>query len=146
MKSARLGAVRPDMWFNQTALPPAGPRVNPGEASGSVIDSSPMYGAAAGVVGDLLAGMKSHDKAFIATKVWTSGHEAGIRQIRQSMRLLRTGRKLRLQLIAAWDAEVIGEERSVEKVPRRAPLAKPFRAQCRRILSVANDRWLISTI
>ena len=59
------------------------------EAGGSVLDSSPMYGAAAGVVGDLLAGMKSHDKAFIATKVWTSGHEADIRQIRQSMRLLR---------------------------------------------------------
>ena len=62
------------------------------EAGGSVLDSSPMYGAAEEVVGDLLAGMKSRDKAFIATKVWTSGREAGIRQMRQSIKLLRTER------------------------------------------------------
>jgi diketogulonate reductase-like aldo/keto reductase len=62
------------------------------EAGGSVIDSSPMYGAAEGVVGDLLDGMKSRDKAFIATKVWTSGRDAGIRQMRQSIKLLRTDR------------------------------------------------------
>src|SRR5262245_14867048 len=41
------------------------------EAGGSVIDSSPMYGAAEGVVGDLLAAAGSRDKALLATKVWT---------------------------------------------------------------------------
>src|SRR5258708_10000131 len=40
------------------------------DAGGSVIDTSPMYGAAEGVVGDLLASAGTRDKAFIATKVW----------------------------------------------------------------------------
>lgn len=60
------------------------------EAGGSVIDSSPMYGAAEGVVGDLLAAAASRDKAFVATKVWTGGRDAGIRQMQQSMRLLQS--------------------------------------------------------
>src|SRR4029450_9367797 len=47
------------------------------EAGGSVIDTSPMYGAAEGVIGDLLAAPSvrnggTRNKAFIATKVWTS--------------------------------------------------------------------------
>jgi aryl-alcohol dehydrogenase-like predicted oxidoreductase len=60
------------------------------EAGGSVIDSSPMYGRAEAVVGDLLSADKSRDKAFLATKVWTSGREAGVAQMQRSMRLLRT--------------------------------------------------------
>jgi diketogulonate reductase-like aldo/keto reductase len=62
-------------------------------SGGSVVDSSPMYGTAEGVVGDLLAQMKTpRDKAFIATKVWIRGREAGIAQMRQSMKLLRVSR------------------------------------------------------
>jgi aryl-alcohol dehydrogenase-like predicted oxidoreductase len=61
-------------------------------AGGSAIDSSPMYGRAEGVVGDLLAEAGTRGKAFIATKVWTSGRDAGIAQMRQSMKLLRTDR------------------------------------------------------
>jgi aryl-alcohol dehydrogenase-like predicted oxidoreductase len=59
---------------------------------GSVIDSSPMYGSSERVVGDLLAAMNGHGKAFVATKVWTPGRAAGITQMEQSMRLLRTDR------------------------------------------------------
>ncbi len=55
------------------------------EAGGSVIDSSPMYGAAEAVVGDLLTAARSRDKAFVATKVWTSGRDAGIEQMKRSM-------------------------------------------------------------
>ena len=55
------------------------------EAGGSVIDTSPMYGAAEGVVGDLLAAAGTRDKAFIATKVWTSGRDNGIAQMKKSM-------------------------------------------------------------
>lgn len=54
------------------------------EAGGKVIDSSPMYGRAEAVVGSLLSQMKAHDKAFLATKVWTSGEAAGVSQMRQS--------------------------------------------------------------
>ena len=59
---------------------------------GSVIDSSPMYGRAEGVVGDLLAQSHSHGKAFLATKVWTSGRNAGVDQMTRSMQLLRCQR------------------------------------------------------
>jgi len=59
------------------------------EAGGSVIDSSPEYGAAEAVVGELLATMSAHDRAFLATKVWSRGRESGIRQMTQSFELLR---------------------------------------------------------
>lgn len=87
------------------------------EAGGSVIDTSPMYGAAEGVVGDLLAGAGTRDKAFIATKVWTSGRDAGIAQMQKSMKLLRTERielmqihnlldwRAHLPTLRAWKAE-----------------------------------------
>ena len=53
------------------------------EAGGRVIDSSPMYGRAEEVVGVLLKDMQALDKPFLATKVWTSGEEAGIRQMNE---------------------------------------------------------------
>jgi len=61
-------------------------------AGGSVIDSSPMYGRAEAVTGNLLAGSKSHARAFIATKVWTRGRDAGIAQMNNSFKLLNTDR------------------------------------------------------
>jgi diketogulonate reductase-like aldo/keto reductase len=57
---------------------------------GSVIDSSPMYGHAEAAVGALATAAKSRKSLFIATKVWTSGRAAGIRQMEESMRLLQT--------------------------------------------------------
>lgn len=62
------------------------------EAGGSVIDSSPMYGRSEAVVGDLLKQAGMHDRAFVATKVWTRGRDAGIRQMRESMKLLQDER------------------------------------------------------
>jgi diketogulonate reductase-like aldo/keto reductase len=56
----------------------------------SVVDSSPMYGRAEGVVGDLAAALGVRASLFIATKVWTRGESAGIAQMEDSMRLLRT--------------------------------------------------------
>ncbi len=54
------------------------------DAGGRVIDSSPMYGRAEQVVGTLLTEMKAADKSFLATKVWTSGEAADIKQINAS--------------------------------------------------------------
>jgi diketogulonate reductase-like aldo/keto reductase len=59
------------------------------DGGGKVIDSSPMYGRAEAVVGDLLAKMHARERAFLATKVWTSGHEEGIAQMRRSAELLK---------------------------------------------------------
>jgi diketogulonate reductase-like aldo/keto reductase len=59
---------------------------------GAVIDSSPMYGRAEEVVGNLLAAQGSRESAFVATKVWTEGRSAGIDQMKRSMKLLRCER------------------------------------------------------
>jgi len=55
-------------------------------AGGKVIDSSPMYGSSEAVVGKALARIDDgRAQAFVATKVWTSGHAAGIRQMETSL-------------------------------------------------------------
>jgi aryl-alcohol dehydrogenase-like predicted oxidoreductase len=59
-------------------------------AGGRVVDSSPMYGSAEAVAGELLEQAGSRERAFIATKVWTSGRQAGIEQMERSFALLRT--------------------------------------------------------
>ena len=59
-------------------------------AGGSLIDSSPMYGRAEAVVGDLTAELGLRRSLFLATKVWTSGRDAGIRQMEDSFRLMKT--------------------------------------------------------
>jgi aryl-alcohol dehydrogenase-like predicted oxidoreductase len=59
---------------------------------GRVIDSSPMYGRAEEVIGDLTATLAIRDKVFVATKVWTHGKENGIKSMERSMSLLRTKR------------------------------------------------------
>jgi aryl-alcohol dehydrogenase-like predicted oxidoreductase len=61
-------------------------------AGGTVIDSSPMYGRSETVVGDLAGELGVHKQLFVATKVWTSGREAGVRQMEESFRRLRTPR------------------------------------------------------
>jgi aryl-alcohol dehydrogenase-like predicted oxidoreductase len=59
------------------------------EAGGSLIDSSPMYGRAEAVIGELLDGAPFQDQAFLATKVWTNGRRRGIRQMQDSLAKLR---------------------------------------------------------
>src|SRR5215468_2877327 len=59
-------------------------------AGGKLIDASPMYGRAEATVGHLLAELKAHERAFLATKVWTSGQLAGIEQMQASLAKLRT--------------------------------------------------------
>src|SRR5687767_13220756 len=60
------------------------------DAGGSVLDSSPMYGRAEGVVGHLLKESGQRDRAFLATKVWTRGRAAGIAQMERSLDLMGT--------------------------------------------------------
>jgi diketogulonate reductase-like aldo/keto reductase len=65
---------------------------------GTVIDSSPMYGASESVVGELAEETGLLDKLFMATKVWTSGRESGIRQMEDSMRKMRVRRMDLMQI------------------------------------------------
>lgn len=57
-------------------------------AGAAVIDTSPMYGRAEARVGDLTTAPGVREKLFLATKVWTSGRQAGIEQMRASMKLM----------------------------------------------------------
>ena len=87
------------------------------DAGGSVVDSSPMYGRSEAVTGDLLTQMGKHDRAFVATKVWTLGAAEGVRQMEESMRLLQHKRielmqihnlvdwRTHLKTLRAWKAE-----------------------------------------
>lgn len=86
-------------------------------AGGTVIDTSPMYGSAEAVVGDLLSATAARSRAFIATKVWTTGRDTGVAQMRKSMGLLKTDRidlmqihnlvdwRAHLPTLRAWKAE-----------------------------------------
>jgi len=60
------------------------------QLGGKVIDSSPMYGRAEGVIGDLTSELHLRDKLFLATKVWTSGKQAGIESMERSLARLQT--------------------------------------------------------
>lgn len=59
------------------------------EKGGTLIDSSPMYGSAEEVVGDLTNELKIEDYFFYATKVWTSGKDDGIKQMNESFRKMK---------------------------------------------------------
>ncbi len=61
-------------------------------SGGTVVDASPMYGKSESVTGILTERLKLNDRLFIATKVWTRGERAGVRQMEQSMSELRRDR------------------------------------------------------
>jgi diketogulonate reductase-like aldo/keto reductase len=65
---------------------------------GKLIDSSPMYGFAEGVIGDLATKLHIHNSLFIATKVWTIGKQEGIAQMQRSLERFQT-RKIDLMQV-----------------------------------------------
>ena len=54
------------------------------DRGGGMIDSSPMYGSAQEVIGQLLPEVKGKMNLFAATKVWIDGKEEGIAQMEES--------------------------------------------------------------
>ncbi|MBI1943229.1 MAG: aldo/keto reductase, partial [Betaproteobacteria bacterium] len=76
------------------------------KAGGKLIDSSPMYGSSESVVGDLTAELGLRDRLFVATKVWTSGREDGIRQMETSFRRLKVKQMDLMQVHNLLDAGV----------------------------------------
>jgi diketogulonate reductase-like aldo/keto reductase len=61
-------------------------------AGARVVDSSAMYGTSEAVLGDLAAELGAHKRLFVATKVWTSGRDEGLRQMETSFSRLRAKR------------------------------------------------------
>ncbi|MFN0242157.1 MAG: aldo/keto reductase [Planctomycetota bacterium] len=84
---------------------------------GRVVDSSPMYGRSEAVVGELASELGVLERLFVATKVWTSGKDAGIAQMQASMKKLRRARidlmqvhnlvdaATHLETLRAWKSE-----------------------------------------
>ena len=68
------------------------------EQGGKLVDSSPMYGPSESVVGDLATELNITPQLFIATKVWTSGRDAGIRQMEESFRRMKVERMDLMQI------------------------------------------------
>jgi diketogulonate reductase-like aldo/keto reductase len=77
-------------------------------AGGGMIDSSPMYGRAERVVGDLLPEVPHGGRLFAATKVWTAFDRLGATQIEESLRLWRLPRLDLLQVhnLLNWRAHL----------------------------------------
>lgn len=59
------------------------------EAGGRLLDSSPMYGKAEEVIGNISSGMETRNDFFYATKVWTTGVLEGIREMEASFRKMQ---------------------------------------------------------
>jgi diketogulonate reductase-like aldo/keto reductase len=73
---------------------------------GKVVDSSPMYGRAEAAIGTLAAELKLRQQLFLATKVWTNGRDAGIRQMEDSRRKLQAQTVDLMQVHNLLDLEV----------------------------------------
>ena len=59
------------------------------DGGASLVDSSPMYGRSESVTGDVTAELGVRNRLFVATKVWTRGHDEGITQMNTSLQRLR---------------------------------------------------------
>jgi diketogulonate reductase-like aldo/keto reductase len=113
-------------------------------AGNRLIDTSPMYGTAEQVLGELLT-PAMHARAFLATKVWTRGERAGSEQMSHSEQLLRTQRldliqvhnlldlDTQLRTLRAWQAAgrvryvgvthyTVSAQADLERVVRREKL------------------------
>ena len=76
------------------------------DLGGRVVDSSPMYGDAESVVGQLASELGILDDLWVATKVWTEGEAEGRAQMRQSLDELRRDRIELMQVHNLVDVEV----------------------------------------
>lgn len=140
------------------------------ELGGEVIDSSPMYASAEGVVGDLARERGLRPRLFLATKVWTQGKAAGIAQMQLSLRRLGSERielmqvhnlldwQQHLPTLRAWKAEgrirylgishyAASAHAEVEAVLRKEPLdflqinySLAEQESARRLLPLAAER------
>lgn len=72
---------------------------------GRVVDSSPMYGRAEQVIGEIATKLDLHRSLFLATKVWTTGKQAGIDSMERSLAKLQAKRIDLMQVHNLVDAQ-----------------------------------------
>jgi len=76
------------------------------EAGGRVIDSSPMYGSAQGVVGEGLRSLGARQRVFSADKVWTGGDGAAQLEATHTEWQLPRFDLLQVHNLLAWDKQL----------------------------------------
>ncbi len=90
------------------------------DGGGTLIDSSPMYGRAETVIGELLARTARREPAFAATKIWTPGRALGVLQLERSLRLWGVERLDLVQVhnLVDWPTHLatLREQRSAHRV------------------------------
>lgn len=59
-------------------------------SGGSLLDTSPMYNRSEKVIGDIIHSADNRNDLFLATKVWTNGESAGVKQMQRSAKLMQT--------------------------------------------------------
>jgi diketogulonate reductase-like aldo/keto reductase len=136
---------------------------------GKLIDTSPAYGNAESLIGEVVSRLGLHASLFFATKVWTRSVEEGVAQMERSLQRLRTRKIDLIQVhnLANLDREMTSlrewkskgklrytgitysEDRGHGEVERAMRLQKPDfvqinyslvdRAAERRILPLARD-------
>jgi diketogulonate reductase-like aldo/keto reductase len=115
---------------------------------GTVIDTSPMYGRAETVIGDLVHDLALRPRLWLATKVWTRGREAGAAQIEQSYARLRTTKLELLQIhnLLDWREHVPTIRALQESGKLRYSGITHYRAdahaELERVLSAERFDWL----
>jgi len=72
------------------------------DAGGKTVDSSPMYGRSETTVGEVLRELDATRRAFLATKVWTSGREEGIAQMRESIQRMGRVDLMQIHNLVDW--------------------------------------------
>lgn len=95
-------------------VPPNSPKVNDVtevitrfvKRGGKVIDSSPMYGSAESLIGQIAAKSGLTKSLFIATKVWTVGKQAGVDQMERSLQRFQTNKIDLMQVHNLIDVDI----------------------------------------
>lgn len=77
------------------------------KGGGKVIDTSPTYGRSEPMVGRLVGELGARDRLFLATKISTSGEQAGIDSVGVSMRSLGTDR---IELLQVHNIKDVGTQ------------------------------------
>ena len=72
---------------------------------GRLIDSSPMYGNAESVIGEISEALGLHRSFLMATKVWTSGREQGIEQMNRSFARMKVEKMFLMQVHNLLDVD-----------------------------------------
>lgn len=74
------------------------------DGGGRLVDTSPMYSTAEGILGDLMT-PEMHKRVFLATKVWTRGEKSGVDQMTRSSQLMK---RPKLDLIQVHNLQDLG--------------------------------------